>query len=376
MDEILAPLLVPLPVRAARLRNRLVMPPMTRGFSPGGVPDEDVAAYYQRRAEHGVGLIVTEAVGVDHPASVGLAGFGEKDIPHMFGEDALAGWKRVVENVHRAGGTIFPQLWHQGVMREEGTGPFPNAVSCRPSGEWGPTGRHTSLQPEYVARMAKPGKAMTESDIQDVIDAFGRSAANAKACGFDGVAVLAAHGYLIDSFLWSETNRRNDGWGGDLAARTRFAVEVVKNIRRHAGDDMPILFRFSQWKQQDFNARLAHTPQELEQILGPIADAGVDIFDASTRQFAKPAFDGSALTLAGWAKKLTGRLAMAVGGIGNKLTPDGQEQLAPVLERLQAGEFDLVGIGRPLIGDPAWLHKLVSGTPALTYSPACLDSLY
>ncbi|RJF91686.1 12-oxophytodienoate reductase [Noviherbaspirillum saxi] len=381
MTEYHAPLLQSLSIRSTRLRSRIVMSPMTRGFSPDGVPGSDVADYYRRRAENGVGLIVTEAVGIDHPAAVGSAGFDEHDVPHMFGAKALDGWKRVVADVHAAGGAIFPQLWHQGVMREPDTGPCPAAPSCRPSGDWGPTGRPTSLRPDYISRMAPATQAMTESDIQEVIDAFGRSAAHARECGFDGIAILGAHGYLIDSFLWAETNRRSDRWGGGLKERTRFAVEVVKSIRRAAGEDMPILFRFSQWKQQDFSARLVNTPQELEQMLGPIADAGIDVFDASTRFFAKSAFEGSDMTLAGWAKKVTGRMSMAVGGIG--MQADGRDPAANakpdnldrVLEHIRREEFDLVGLGRPLIADPGWLGKLLSGSPANPYTQSLLDKL-
>ena len=157
----------------------------------------------------------------------------------------------------------------------------------------------------------------TDEDIADVVAGFGRAASDAAAAGFDGLALHGAHGYLIDAFLWGETNRRAAPWGGDAASRTRFAVEVVKACRAAIGEDMPLIFRFSQWKQQDFRAKLAGTPQELETILCPLADAGVDLFDASVRYFNTPAFPKeNELSLAGWAKKLTGKLSGAVGGIG------------------------------------------------------------
>ena len=157
---------------------------------------------------------------------------------------------------------------------------------------------------------------MTEQDIADVIAAYARSAVRARDAGFDGIAIHGAHGYLIDTFFWAETNQRTDRWGGAVANRTRFGAEVVRAIRAAIGPELPIFFRFSQWKQQDFRARLATTPQELEQLLGPIADAGVDVFDGSVRYFDRAEFEGSPLNLSGWAKKLTGKLAMAVGGIG------------------------------------------------------------
>lgn len=381
MNKPLSPLLRPLQIRSVSLRNRIVMPPMTRGFCPDGVPGDDVAGYYERRARHQVGLVVTEAVGIDHPAALGSAGLGEANMPCMHGEQALAGWQRVVEQVHAAGGVIFPQLWHQGPMREPGTGPVPDAVSCRPSGDWGPTGRLTSLSADFIERMAKPAQMMTERDIEDVIAAYGRSAHYAKAAGFDGIAILGAHGYLIDSFLWHETNRRTDRWGGDRVQRTRFAVEVVKGIRAAIGPHLPIMFRFSQWKQQDFNARLAQNASELEAMLGPLADAGVDVFDASTPYFAKPAFADSPLSLAGWARKVTGKLSMAVGGIGipKKQPHDASsafdDNLDLLIDYMARDEFDLIGVGRSLLADPAWLHKTVNRQPSVRFQRDALDSL-
>ena len=117
--------------------------------------------------------------------------------------------------------------------------------------------------------------------------------------------------------LLGETNRAQRSPGA-AASRMRVALRRRSGARdsRSVGPDLPIFFRFSQWKQQDFRARLAQTPQELERVLGPIADAGVDVFDGSVRYFDRAEFEGSPLNLSGWAKKLTGKLAMAIGGIG------------------------------------------------------------
>lgn len=383
--ELIAPLFEPLSVRQLRLANRIVMAPMTRNFSPNGIPTQAVADYYRRRAEADTGLVITEGVGIDHPAALGDGGLNEVDVPHMYGEAALAGWQQVVAAVHAVGGRIMPQLWHQGVMREAGSGPRAEAPSCRPSGLWGPTGRTTSIAPEYAARLAVPTAPMTESDISDVIAAYGRSAGFARGLGFDGVAIHGAHGYLIDTFLWEQTNQRTDSWGGDRRRRSRFAVEVVRAIRAAVGEDLPIVFRFSQWKQQDFRARLANTPQELEEILGPIADAGVDIFDASVRYFQRAEFEGSPLNLSGWAKKLTGKLAIAVGGVGldkgmYDSNRDGKAAAADnirlLMQRFNAGEFDLVEVGRALLNDPLWTRKLRLGEPQLPFDAARQKILY
>jgi 2,4-dienoyl-CoA reductase-like NADH-dependent reductase (Old Yellow Enzyme family) len=384
MNPLVAPLFSPLKLRNLALKNRIVMAPMTRNFSPQGVPGADVAAYYRRRAEGDVGLIITEGVGIDHVAALGDAGLGETNVPQLHGDEALSGWRRVVREVHAAGGVIIPQLWHQGVLRKLGTGPHPGEPSCRPSGLWGPTDRQSSLLNEDVADFAAPTVPMTESEIEDVIAAYGRSASNAMTVGFDGIAIHGAHGYLPDNFLWEETNQRTDRWGGDIRRRSEFAAEVVRTIRRAIGPERPIVFRFSQWKQQDFRARLAQTPQELEAILTPLADAGVDVFDASVRYFNRAEFDGSPLNLAGWAKKVTGKLSMAVGGIGlNKGMYDSKREgtaasghnFEPLMERFARGEFDLVEVGRSLLHDPQWARKVRIGEELLPYSEESLKVL-
>ena len=364
----LEPLFRSFPLGRISLANRFVMSPMTRQFSLGGVPGENVAAYYRRRAEGGVGLIVTEGVGVDQASALGAGSMGEDRVPVLHGEAALAGWRAVVEAVHAAGGLIAPQLWHMGVIRMAGTGPSPEAPSLRPSGVWGPRDK-AMLPPAYLDAMEPTTAPMSEEDIADVVAGFARSAANARSVGFDAVAIHGAHGYLLDSFLWPGTNKRQDRWGGDVAGRTRLAAEVVRAIRAEVGPDLPILYRFSQWKIHDYDAQNAADPQELEALLTPLVEAGVDLFDVSTRIFSKPGFSGSKLTLAGWVKKVTGKAVSAVGGAG--LSKDLQSSFAggtvtvdnldEAARRIEAGEFDLLAVGRSLLVDPHWVKKLRTG---------------
>ncbi|MET8795928.1 12-oxophytodienoate reductase [Nocardia sp. NPDC004568] len=361
-----AELFRPLTVRSLELPNRIVMSAMTRSASPGGVPGPDVAGYYRRRAAGGTGLLVTEGVAIDHPAAV-----DNPRVPRMHGEDVLAGWRTVLDEVHGAGGRIVPQLWHVGPLWGAMSAVDPAIRPMRPSGRWGTPGV-TSYSGEYIARAARPVAPMTEQDIADIRAAYVRAAVAAAELGFDGIALHGGHGYLLDSFLWHDTNTREDRWGGDAVARSRFPAEVVRDIRAAVGDALPIFFRFSQHKQQDYRARIAGTPDELQAILGPLADAGVDVFDASIRRFDAPAFEGSDLSLAGWAKKLTGAYAMAVGsvGLGKSLRDSRAEGAAEVVDnigevarRLEAGEFDLIAIGRLHLADPALATTLRTGAP-------------
>lgn len=358
----------PLRIRGVELQNRIVMSPMTRGFCPDGVPTDDVVAYYRRRAEGGAGLIVTEGVAVDHPAAAGDAGLGEDSIPLLGDAPTVEGWRKVVDAVHAAGGKIIPQLWHQGVLRKPGTGAHPEVASVSPSGIWGPLGRMSSIDPKSIPADPKVGEPMTDAQIEEAIDAFVRSAANAMEAGFDGIALHGAHGYLLDNFLWEGTNQRTDRWGGSRARRSEFPAEIVRRIRAVIGEDLPIFFRFSQWKQQDFRATLADNPEELREVLQPLADAGVDVFDASVRYYNKAAFEGDPANLAGVAKRVTGKLSMTVGGVGiNSGMYDRDKpakvvtDLTPLVERFKAGEFDLVAVGRAIIGDPEWAKKFRAG---------------
>ena len=227
----------PFHMGSLELPTRIVMAPMTRSFSPGGVPNAKVIEYYRRRASAGVGLIITEGTTVGHQASNGYP-----NVPQFFGEAALDGWRKVVEAVHEEGGKIVPQLWHVGAVRRLGTEPDGTVPA------YGPTEK---LKDGNVVV-----HGMSKQDIDEVIAAFAQAAKDAKAIGMDGVEIHGAHGYLVDQFFWEGTNQRTDEYGGDLTHRSRFAIELIQAVRAAVGPDYPIIFRYSQWKQQDYSARL------------------------------------------------------------------------------------------------------------------------
>jgi 2,4-dienoyl-CoA reductase-like NADH-dependent reductase (Old Yellow Enzyme family) len=280
----------------------------------------------------------------------------------------------VLKEVKAAGGFIMPQLWHQGIIRHAGSGPYPHSPSMGPSG------------------LSRPGKKvaepMTDRDIADVIAGFAKSASYAKQLGFDGVEIHGAHGYIIDQFFWEGTNQRADAYAGSLEGRTRFATEIAQAVRAAVGPDFPVLLRFSQWKQQDFAARLAHNPTELERFLAPLVDAGVDCFHCSTRRFWEPEFPetGSDLNLAGWTKNLSGKPTITVGSVGlnddfiNAYRSKGAETagIGRLLEMLARGDFDLVAVGRALIVNPDWPNKIRAGEfdQLKPYAPDALAALY
>ena len=380
------PLFTPFKIKNLELKNRVVMAPMTRSQSKQHIPGKNVVDYYRRRAEGGVGLIITEGTVINHPA-----GHGYPDVPNFYGELSLAGWRQVVEAVHGAGGKIFPQLWHVGSVRQ--------SHQCANKGKDNPQGVCTcetpvpGYAPSAVPHPSVPTgeipHEMTLKDIQEVIAAFAQGAEDAQRLGFDGVEIHGAHGYLIDQFFWEYTNKRSDLYGGKtLVERTRFAVEIIRAIREKVGKVFPIDFRFSQWKMGDYTGKLAYTPLELEDFLIPLVNAGVDIFHCSTRRFWEPEFEGSPLNLAGWTKKLTGKPTITVGSVGldkdfvtsfsSAHFSEDKHQWDYLIQGLKQGDFDLVAVGRSLLSDPDWSQKILEERirEIVPFTPEVLQGLY
>lgn len=331
------------------------MAPMTREQAPGGLPTPEMAAYYGRRAAGGAGLIITEGVAVNRVGS-----FGAK-VPRFYGDGVAAAWCPVVDAVHAHGSLIIAQLWHVGAF-------CPSLIGMEAS--WSdPTER---LSPSGLAAPDQRfGRAMTTAEIGKTIDDFVRAAAAARAVGFDGIELHAAHGYLIDQFLWPETNQRNDRYGGSAERRLNFALELVQAIRATTSPDFILSFRLSQWKQLDYRAKLVHDPAQLAALVVPLADAGVDLFHASTRRFWDPEFPGDSRNLAGWVRGLTGKPAITVGSVtlGTDFKePDGKIRAEVALDHLRLieaglirGDWDVVAIGRALLANPDWGRLVAEG---------------
>ncbi|WP_415328100.1 NADH:flavin oxidoreductase [Chryseobacterium sp. MMS23-Vi53] len=328
----------PFKYKNLELKNRIVMAPMTRAQSDNGVPTQQITDYYARRAASEVGLILSEGTVINRPASKNI-----QNIPDFYGTEALNGWKNVIDAVHENGGKMGPQIWHVGDTRSSA---------------------------DYPLVDMEKASTMTLEDIQDTIAQFAASSKSAKDLGFDVVEIHGAHGYLIDQFFWEVTNTRTDEYGGKtLKERSKFAVDVVKAIREAVGEDFTIIIRLSQWKQQDYSTKLANTPEEMEEWLLLLKEAGVDIFHCSQRRFWEAEFEGSDLNFAGWAKKITGQPTITVGSVG--LEGDfmgaftgqgtGKADLTELIKRLERGDFDLVAVGRALLQDPEWVKKVKEG---------------
>ena len=355
----------PYKIKNTLLKNRIAMAPMTRNQSPGGIPTNDVVSYYKRRAEAEVGLIITEGVEVSHKASSAYP-----NVPRLDSKKARDGWKRVVGGIKEHDGAVIAQLWHCGGFRKLGMAPNPEVPGHTASG------------------LVRPGKrvahAMSSDDIKETIDAFASDAKYCEEIGFDGVEIHGAHGYLIDNFFWRGTNEREDLYGGSIEKRSQLAANIVKAIRSNVSDNFIVGLRFSQWKQQDYEAKLATSSEELLKVIKQPADAGLDYLHSSMRRFWESEFKGSDENLAFWTKKLTGLPTISVGSVGldsdfiDMSAPASPRNIDKAISDISNKKYDMVAVGRALLADHEWVIKMREGRikDIIPYTKEALYKLY
>ena len=348
-----------------KLRNRIVMAPMTRNQSPGGIPTNKVVEYYSRRAKAEVGLIITEGIEVSHEASSAYP-----NVPRLDSIEAREGWKRVVSGIKENGGSVIAQLWHCGGFRKLGMQPNPEVPGHTASG------------------LVKPGKKvaheMTLEDIKQTINAYASDAKYCEEIGFDGVEIHGAHGYLIDNFLWEGTNIRDDSYGGSIEQRSQFVSEIIQAVRASVSKEFIVGLRFSQWKQHDFEAKLAHTTDELKKVLLSPVESGLDYLHSSMRRFWESEFEGSDENLAYWTKKISNIPTIGVGSVGldsdfiDMTAPSKPTSIDKAIDDISKEKYDLLAVGRALLSDHEWVLKMKEGRleDVIPYSKEALLELY
>ncbi|MBT2188688.1 12-oxophytodienoate reductase [Sphingobium nicotianae] len=356
-DPDLSPLFKPLALGNVTLRNRFVMPAMQIGFTENCGPSLRTIGYLRGRAEGGCGLIFSESCAPDHPS-----GYWQGAFCVMNGE-TRGRWAQLSDAVKGAGAAFAVQLWHPGGQRRPIEGfPHADAPTLSPSG--------------LIQADREGGRAMTRDEMDDLAATFVRAAEDARAIGADGIELHCAHGYLMDQFLWAETNVRDDGYGGEaIADRARYPLAVAAAIRQAVGPDFLVSLRFSQFKEVDYGARVFRTPEELAEFGALARAAGVSMLNVSSRRFGKPEWPerDPDLGIAGWAKKLTDLPVMTIGSIGLSTDIfadlfDGEDpglriaaDLGDLMRRFNGGEFDMVGVGRMQIANADFVNKLREG---------------
>lgn len=335
-------LFTPISLGKLRLRNRVVMAPMTRSRAIDNVPNELMEKYYTQRAS--AGLIITEGVA---PSANGL---GYARIPGVYSDAQVQGWKRVNDNVHAAGGKIFVQLMHTGRISHPANVPTgarilaPSAIAA-PGGMWTDS---SGMQPHPTPA------AMSEAEITQTIAEYMNAARRAVEAGFDGIELHGANGYLIDQFLNTTSNQRTDQWGGCVENRTRFAAEVAKAVAAAIGADR-VGMRISPFgvfngmgPDAEMDAMYLHLVEELNDI----DVAYIHVVDHSSMGTPEV------------SPELKGKMRAASKG---KYVLSGGYDLTRASADLNANRGDLVAFGRPFISNPDLVQKLKSGA-ALTAS--------
>lgn len=328
-----------------RLPNRLVMAPMTRNRAvAGNVPGELIATYYEQRAS--AGLIVTEAT------QVAPEGIGYPSTPGIHTRDQVAGWRRVTDRVHGAGGRIFLQLWHVGrishpLFQPGGTLPVaPSAIA--PAG--------STYTPEGSKPFVTP-RALRTEEIPRIVEQFRQGARHALEAGFDGVELHAANGYLPDQFLRDGTNRRKDAYGGSVENRSRFLLEIVRELVAVWGADrvgvrLSPSGTFNDMRDSDPLATFGHAVRQLDR-LGIVYLHLVEGNEADLRHGATivPTEDLRAL-------------------FRRTLIVNGNYDAERAKETLEDGPADLVSFGRLFLANPDLPRRLRERAPLNAPDPA------
>jgi 2,4-dienoyl-CoA reductase-like NADH-dependent reductase (Old Yellow Enzyme family) len=353
------PLFSAITINGAIARNRFVLPAMQRA-SFGFRPTERMVELLRGAAEGGTGMIISEGSSPDHPAAYW------QQIFSVIGDDTIADWRRVANAVLSTDDVLFlMQLWHPGALRlvtPEMHNPYPDYPSLSPSG---------------LVQEGRPnGVAMSAQDLDETKKAYVKAALIAQELGAHGIEVHSCHGYLLDLFLWHETNKRMDDYGGTtLTERAAYPAEIVAAIREATGPDFVISFRFSQWKEVDYAAKIARHPDELGPFLERIERAGANLFNVSTRRFDAPAWPelDPRRSLASWVKGMTRVPVVAIGSVG--LSTDWardmlddqeprlqiEDDLVRVRRGLEAGDFDLIAAGRAQVANPQLVNRVRDG---------------
>ncbi len=341
-------------INTMTLKNRVVMPPMCTAYATiGGAVTDRLINYYTARARGGVGLVDVEFTYV-HPAG--------KIFDHMLGiydDKLVSGLKKLTDSVHEAGAKIIIQISHGGRrVHSDTTGSIPVAPS--------PIPRLNGETP----------KELTLAEIEELIQAYISAAKRAKAAGFDGVMIHMAHGYLIQQFLSTLSNLRNDRYGGDLAGRSRFALEILSGIRRELGKDYPITCRFcgDEFMKNGFDLNQSI---QLAKVLEANGMNAIEV-TAGTHETAhlmsSPPYNPMGF-LSHLSEAIKKEVAIPVGTVGRIHTPEVAERL------LEQGKADLIAVGRALIADPEWAMKAREGRgeticPCLSCNQGCSDRMY
>ena len=353
-----AQLFTPFTLRGVTFPNRVVVAPMQMyKAAPDGLATDWHFQHLAKYAIGGAGTVMTEGLIVD---PIGRNTYGDMG---LWSDTQIAPLQRITAFLKAQGAIPAAQLHHSGPKSSrqrpwEGLGPLGDAEAAKGEAPWQPVSSSAS---RTIAGWHQP-RAMTTDEIKRLVEDYGRAARRADAAGFDVLDIHAAHGYLIHSFLSPVANARNDDYGGSLEGRMRFALEIAESLRAHWPATKPLFFRLScvDWRPDLDHRTDGWTIEDSITLSRALHSRGVDLIDCSSggiraensmMDYAKTRTKlkrGHQVPYAAAIRAATGIPTMAVGVI-----LDGPQAEAI----LQAGQADLIAIGREMLNDPHWaLH--------------------
>lgn len=342
------------------LKNRVVLPPLTRSRSsqPGNIANELMATYYQQRA--GAGFMISEGTQIE-PRGQGYAW-----TPGIYTQEQIQGWRKVTDAVHDEGNIIFAQLWHVGrvshtSLQPNGAAPIaPSAIAADNVKVFIETGPGAGA----LAEPSMP-RALSTEEVKELVQLYAQAARNALAAGFDGVEIHCANGYLVNQFISQHSNQRDDEYGGSLHNRLRFLREVVTAVAAVVGTDC-VGVRFaplfaSTTEDRVYMGLLEDDPHttylEAVQVLEDIGIAYLSIAEADWDNAPElPADFRSAVR-----HTFSGRIIYA-----------GRYTVERGVKTLEAGLGDLIAFGRPFIANPDLPQRIANGWPLNPVDPATM----
>ncbi|WP_348760552.1 NADH:flavin oxidoreductase [uncultured Salinisphaera sp.] len=343
-------------IDSLELANRCAVAPMTRtSAAADGIVTDQIASYYGRYARGGFGLIITEGTYTDTRYSQGYY-----QQPGIATDAQAAAWRPVVDAVHAAGGAIVAQLMHGGAQSQYNAYVDENAAPIARA----PYGTTATIYHGNDEPYATP-KAMTGTDIIEMIDGFVASAKNAMQAGFDGVELHAANGYLLDEFITDYFNTRDDEYGGALGNRLRVIRQVITAVRDAVGTEFCVGIRLSQIKVTDSDHRWA-SAEDAATIFSTVAAAGVSYIHVTGAGATEPAFSADGPSLAELAHE-HGQVAVITNG--------GLHDVDAAEAQLASGGAHVVALGRGALVNADWPARMAQGRGQIDFDHEMLQPL-
>ena len=339
-------------IKNFKLKNRIGVAPMTRmSAAADSIPRQDVLDFLVRRAKNGSSIIFTEAIVTDYESGQGYPGQSR-----LLTQPQIDAWKPVVEEIQKQGAIAIMQMFHCGRMAWPEVNPANRSIA--------PSSITTKQDNPMTGTPYPVPEAMSNFDIDHVITGFVETAKGAVEAGFDGIEIHGAHGYLINQFLSSYSNRRTDSYGGSVENRYRFVHEVIQAVRKVIPDDRLLTVRISNWGVADMEVSLFDSKEEYQEIIRRLANEPIDAISVSTYGYNEKAF-GTDKNMAQLTREVTDLPLMICGGIYDRASCE---------EALQ--DADIILSGKSLLLNPNWVEDVLANRTLNRYKSEEADIAY